>query len=252
MARLPLWVEVSGRHVLVVGGGNVGTRRALWFLEAGAEVVVAALEFSGKLREAASRSGGRLRLVKLDAKAEPQRLRELVEWADIVVIATDNAEVNELVWRLARELRRWVNDATNASRTELVVPYTAKVYGGGLSIAVTSEGLTGVAARHARDYIVECLESNEKLRVLFQVMAAAKKTLKELEPNPKKRLPVYFALEEELTRQPDLLSQNQLPKALEAAARVIAEKLGTPAGAVAEKLREKLEELNLETKKLKL
>jgi precorrin-2 dehydrogenase/sirohydrochlorin ferrochelatase len=223
--RLPLWVEVGDRRVLVVGGGGVGTRRALWFRRGGAEVTVAALEFSEELRRAAEGDDG-VRLVRLDALAERERLRELVGWADIVVIATDNPEVNRLVWEYARAARKWVNDATDASKTEIVVPYIGEVYGGWLKIAVTSEGLSGVAARHARDYAVKCLEENRALRTLFEVMASVKRVLKSVEPSAKRRLPVYFAVERRLMESKGLLEDGRVEEALKLAANTIAGSLG--------------------------
>jgi precorrin-2 dehydrogenase/sirohydrochlorin ferrochelatase len=223
--RVPLWVELEGKRVLVIGGGGVGTRRALWFRKGGAEVTVVALDFTDKLREAAEADNG-IRLVRLDVMAAREKLRELIEWADIVVIATDNAEVNRLVWEYARAARKWVNDATDASRTEIVVPYTGEVYGGWLKIAVTSEGLSGVAARHARDYAVKCLEENKALRTLFEVMASVKKTLKAVEPNAKRRIPLYFEVEKALMEKAELLCEDRVEEALGLAANIIAKRLG--------------------------
>ncbi|WP_367834253.1 NAD(P)-dependent oxidoreductase [Vulcanisaeta sp. JCM 16159] len=41
--RVPLFIEFSGRNVLIIGGGGVGTRRAIKFLLAGANVRVLSL-----------------------------------------------------------------------------------------------------------------------------------------------------------------------------------------------------------------
>jgi len=191
--RVPLWLEFKGRRVLVVGGGRVGTRRALKFLDAGAEVKVLSLWFSDELRRRA-REDKRLVLVEGDAGDE-ELLDELIRWADMVVIATDNPEVNEKVWRIAEKYRRWVNDATNAERTEVVVPYEAEVHG--LRIAVTSEGKTGVAARHARDRIVEVLSRDVEIKTLYDAMKEAKKILKATISNAKQRFPIYFKIEKD-------------------------------------------------------
>ncbi len=191
--RVPLWLEFGGRRVLVVGGGRVGTRRALKFLRAGAEVRVLSLWFSDELRREASRNP-RLVLVKADASDE-QLLDELVKWADMVVIATDNREVNEKVWRMAEKYRKWVNDATDAERTQVVVPYEGEVHG--LRFAVTSEGKTGVAARHARDRIGEWLSRDRELQALYDAMKEAKKILKATIPDAKKRFPIYFEIEKD-------------------------------------------------------
>ncbi len=192
--RIPLWLEMSNRRVLVVGGGNVGTRRALMFRRAGAEVRVVAKWFSDKLAEAAKKDNG-IRLIEADAGNE-EELEPHVEWADIVVIATDNEGVNNLVWRLAEKHRRLVNDATNAERTQVVVPYMGEAYNGGLKVAVTSEGRTGVAARNALQRILKCLERDEELRLLYDVMARLKPVLKKHVPIAKQRIPLYYEVED--------------------------------------------------------
>ena len=192
--RIPLWLEMRDKRVLVVGGGNVGTRRALKFLEAGAHVRVLSLYFSDTLREESSRNP-RLELVEGDASREDV-VREHVGWADIVVIATDKPEINSLVWNIAKSMRKWINDATNAERTEVVVPYEGTVFDG-LRFAVTSEGKSGVAARWARDRIKRCLEGDLELRTLFEAMTYAKQFMKKIIPDAKKRFPIYFEIEED-------------------------------------------------------
>lgn len=219
--RIPLWLEMSGRRVLVVGGGNVGTRRALMFRGAGAEVRVVAKWFSKRLTEAAERDNG-IRLIEADAGNE-EELKPHIEWADIVVIATDNEEVNNLVWRLAEKHRRWVNDATNAGRTQVVVPYMGEAYNGGLKVAVTSEGRTGVAARNALQKILECLERDEKLRILYDVMARLKPVLKKHIAVAKQRIPIYYEVEELV--KPLIEERKPLEEILEEVASYLAKRL---------------------------
>ena len=218
--RIPLWLEMEGRRVLVVGGGNVGTRRALKFLEAGARVRVLSLYFSDLLRREASRNP-RLELVEGDASREDV-VREHVGWADIVVIATDKPEVNELVWSIAKSMRKWVNDATNAERTEVVVPYEGEVFGG-LRFAVTSEGKSVVAARLARDRVKRCLERDLELKTLFEAMTYAKQFMKKAIPDAKKRFPIYFEIEKDpLFRE--AVRRGDVEKAKKRAEEIILEK----------------------------
>ena len=191
--RIPLWLEMGNRRVLVVGGGRVGTRRARMFREAGAQVRVVGLGFSEELWEAAAGDPG-LELIQLDA-SDPEALVPHVEWADIVVIATNEPRVNDAVWRLARERRRWVNDATDAARTEIVVPYRASFLGGALEVAVTTQGRSGVVARHALERIRGCLEGDEVLEKLYEAMWRVKPVLKALVPDGRQRFPVYFEAE---------------------------------------------------------
>ncbi len=208
--------------ILVVGGGAVGTRRALWFHDAGAVVKVVAKEFSVDLEKTAAKSH-RLELIKADVLADENLVEKLVNWADIVVIATDNPGVNEAIWKLAVRHRKLVNDATNAERTHIVVPYTAEVWG--LRIAVTSEGKSGVAARRARDRIVKCLESDEELKTLYETMVRVKKMLKEKIREPKKRIPLYFAIEADKEFK-KAIKDKDVEKAMKRAMEIIEEKLG--------------------------
>lgn len=216
--RIPLWVELEGRRVAVFGGGSVGTRRALMFRSAGAVVRVVGLEFSRELREKA-RVDPNLSLVEADAR-NASVVREVVEWADIVVIATSDTSVNKTVWETAKALGKWVNDATDATRTDIVVPYTLQVLGGAVEVAVTSEGRSGVVARRVRDVVRECLSREHGLALLYEVMWRVKPVLKTLIPDGRKRFPVYFRVEEALTR---IHGEASLDELLAEAARVIAE-----------------------------
>ncbi|RUM47392.1 MAG: bifunctional precorrin-2 dehydrogenase/sirohydrochlorin ferrochelatase [Hyperthermus sp.] len=220
MAKIPLWLEMKGRRVLVVGGGRVGARRALYFRSAGAEVRVVGLDFSRELIDAARRDD-RLKLVSLNVLEDARGLEELVEWADIVVVATSSPAANEKVWAIASARRKWVNDATDASRTEIVVPYRAAVLDDAVEIAVTSLGKSGVVARNIRDIAVECIEENSMIKLLYQVMWRVKPVLKTLIKDGRLRFPAYLSIEEAVK---EVLRKGQgLNDALKAAAEKIVE-----------------------------
>lgn len=188
--RIPLYIEMEGRNILVIGGGNVGTRRALKFLKSGANVKVVSKEFSPILMEEAGRES-RLHLVRANA-SNPEKLESLVEWAHIVVLATDNLELNRRISQLARKLGKLVNNATDASDTDIVVPFEAEVEG--IRVAVTTEGRAGVVARLATGRIEEMLRNDGELRTLMKVMSRAKEYMKKVISNPKERFPIYFEL----------------------------------------------------------
>lgn len=215
--RIPLWVEVKGRRVTVFGGGSVGTRRALMFRDAGATIRVVGLYFSRELRERAKSDDGII-LVEADARNRDV-VRENVEWADIVVIATSDNEVNRIVWETAKALGKWVNDATDAMRTDIIVPYTLEILDGAVKIAVTSEGKSGVVARRVRDIIKECFEGRNDIAILYEVMWRVKPVLKQLIPDGRQRFPVYFEVEKAVT---DKIGTSNVSTLLEEAAKVIA------------------------------
>jgi len=184
--RIPLWVEASRLKVLVFGGGSVGTRRAKFFHSAGARVRVVARDVSPEL-EALGVEIRRADLRQYDPRQD-------VEWADVVVIAVNDSELAERLFKLAEGMGKLVNDATDASRTHVVVPYEREVTG--LRIAVTSEGAAGTPARLSLDVIEECLEKSW-IPIFYAVYSALKKEAKAKIPDAKKRLRFYQMLAED-------------------------------------------------------
>jgi len=188
--RIPLFIEFNGRNVLVIGGGGVGTRRAVKFLLAGANVRVLSLEFSNELMHYAEQ--GKIELMRGDVNNE-ELLRKSIEWADLVVIATNDPAINERVREVARDLRKFFNDATNAEETEVVVPFESEI--NGIRIAVTTEGLSGIVARRALDKIMNFLREDEELMNMARVWYAVKSRLKEVVSDVRTRLSLYMELD---------------------------------------------------------
>ena len=179
---------------MVFGGGRVGTRRALKFLEAGARVRVVSLEFSRELLEEAERNP-RLELVKGDVSEID--LEGLLKGANLVVIAVPDEEARRRIWEAAERLGLLVNDATDAQATDVVVPYEASLFDGMLRVAVTSEGRSGVTARHALRKIVELLEGDVELRTMMEALWWAKRYMKSVIPDGRLRFPIYFEIEKD-------------------------------------------------------
>ncbi|WP_158543069.1 bifunctional precorrin-2 dehydrogenase/sirohydrochlorin ferrochelatase [Acidilobus sp. 7A] len=229
MTFIPLFIDVRGLKVTVFGGGSVGTRRALEFSSAGAKVVVVASQFSHEL-EAAARAG-HVELVR-ESLSPGSDVDRFIRGSFLVVIATSDSSLNSYLASRARELGVLVNNATEALEGNAVYPFTAEPIEG-LKVAVTTLGLSGVAARRARDRIAECLGSDRYLALLLSVMAKFKVMLKESVSDPKVRVPLYFKVAEDqlfnrLIEQGD--EEGALRRALEIAR---ADAGGTSAGSAA-------------------
>jgi len=191
LTYLPLFIDLSGKRVVVFGGGSVGTRRALEFARAGAKVTVVADRFSQELEVAAR--GGALELIR--ASLSPgDDVTGYLRGALLAVIATSDQALNGYLARRARELGVLVNNATEASEGDVVFPFRAEPLPG-LHIAVTTLGASGVAARWARDRASKCLSSDNELRTLLEAMSAFKRELKARVPDVRRRLELYFKVE---------------------------------------------------------
>jgi len=138
----PLMVDLSGRLVVIVGGGNVGTRKAIGLLEAGA----------GKVRVVSPQYHTQMpaNVEKILAEYEPHHL----EGATLVFAATDRALVNAKVVTDARERGILVNRA-DSEEADFSTP--ALLREGPVTIAVATGGSPAIAAK-IRDGIKETLD----------------------------------------------------------------------------------------------
>ena len=142
--RYPLFLDVSGRRVLVVGGGPVAARRARALYEAGAHVVVIAPEISDEI-----------------AAAELHRRRfepDDVDGAWLVLACTDDREVNAVVASAAAERGIWCARADDANASAAWVPAAGVV--DDVQIALTAGG-DPARARELRDGALRALHAGE-------------------------------------------------------------------------------------------
>lgn len=138
---LPLFADLRGRAVLVVGGGVVARRKVAWLVEAGAKVKVAAGEPEPKLK------------TWIDA----QRVQWLqgtfdLAWLDdawLVVAASRDRVLNQRVAEAANARRLLVNAVDDAEASSFHVP--SRVRRGLLQVAISTGGAAPVLARRLRE-----------------------------------------------------------------------------------------------------
>ncbi|HEY3257620.1 MAG TPA: NAD(P)-dependent oxidoreductase [Gemmatimonadaceae bacterium] len=150
MSLIPLGFQGESINVLVVGGGHVGTRRALALLEAGARVRVIGPEISAEL-EAESLHNDRLSLERRQYSGDAD-----VAEAALIVAATASAAVNERIARDARAANRAVNVADAPDKGSFVFLATHRA--GPITIGVSTGGVPNAAGR-IRDSIAKRIDS---------------------------------------------------------------------------------------------
>ena len=137
MSAYPIALNGQRLRALVVGGGAVGTRKALALLDAGADVRVVAPEISAELAQLEAQN----RLAVLHAPYGPDALGD----ATVVIAATSSRDVNSTVAADARERGKLVNvaDAPDEGDFHGMAVHRS----GDLTIAVSTGGVPGAAAR---------------------------------------------------------------------------------------------------------
>ena len=148
MKLYPLFADLAGRRVLVVGGGAVAERKAAALLEAGAAVTVGALAATENLQAWAA--AGRIEL-RLDGFEQA--------WLDgcwLVIAATGEPLLNRRIATLAEKRRLFVNVVDDAELCSFHVP--AVIDRDPVTIAISSGGTAPVLARLLREGLESLLD----------------------------------------------------------------------------------------------
>lgn len=169
MGWTPLYLEMQDKNILIVGSGEVGKRRALRFLKSGANVLITAGHPSDELE-------------KLGASYEPQHnLPELVKWADIVVVASGDHQLNKEVSFLAED--KLINRADYPEEGNLIVP--SSFFIGDVQFSIFTQGKSPLMAKELRKRIQAVVQEKDILQLELQHFT--RQLLKEKVGDQKKR-----------------------------------------------------------------
>jgi precorrin-2 dehydrogenase/sirohydrochlorin ferrochelatase len=140
MAKYPIFLELGGRRVVLVGGGAVAVRKAEALVEAGARLVVVDHKPSDPMIDLGTRHGAEL----IRARYSKQYIAEAV----LVIAATDDRKINEQVYQDCQELEILCNVVDDPEHCDFFVP--AVVKRGDLQVAIGTEGYCPAYAGHLR------------------------------------------------------------------------------------------------------
>jgi precorrin-2 dehydrogenase/sirohydrochlorin ferrochelatase len=136
----PVYLDVRGVLVLVVGAGRVGIRKIAALVEAGARVRVVAPDVTGELDES-----------ELEALHHRPYERSDLDGVRLVVTATGVDQVDSTVAADATDRGIWVNAADRPADCSFILPAVARA--GDLRVAVSSDGTSPAIASWLRDRI---------------------------------------------------------------------------------------------------
>jgi len=140
-------LDLSGRKIVICGGGSVGERKAELFCGC-ADTLVVSLEFSQRLQEL--ESSGQIQLVTLDLLAAlDSELREIISGAFIVIPATSNFELNQKITDIAQENNILINQVDALG--SVVVPSVIKR--GDLVIGISTLGHSPAVSKYTRKQV---------------------------------------------------------------------------------------------------
>lgn len=130
MAVFPLFTDLSGKKCIIVGGGEVASRKVDVLLKFDAELVVIAPEVDRSIRELEGR--GRVKVLQKEYSEGD------IDNAVLVVAATSSFEVNDCVFRDARKRNIPVNTMDDPEKCTFYFPSVIKR--GDLTVGISTSG----------------------------------------------------------------------------------------------------------------
>ncbi|MFI3313765.1 MAG: bifunctional precorrin-2 dehydrogenase/sirohydrochlorin ferrochelatase [Eubacteriales bacterium] len=142
-AFFPLFVDISGRHFLVYGGGKIASRRIGILVDFGAKITVIAPEI---LPETA-----KLPITHIAQPFVPDAMPQ----ADFVLAATNNKAVNSQIVALCRSRGIPVNNGANQTECDFHFPAIARKGSlvAGINAAGTDHSLVKTVAQKIRNLL---------------------------------------------------------------------------------------------------
>lgn len=150
MDYLPLFADLAGRPVLVVGGGDIAARKIELLRRAGARIQIASRELCPELQALLDEQ----QLEWLATSFEPAQLDKVF----LVIAATDDNALNAQVYDEANARHKLVNVVDDQPKCSFIFP--SIVDRSPLVVAISSSGTAPVLARMLREKLETLLPSH--------------------------------------------------------------------------------------------
>ena len=164
-----LYLKTSNLNVFILGTGEVATRRANKFLDHGANVKLAGNHLSSDLES------------KGAVLCSVSEVDDLVNWADLVVVANNDEKLAEYVCEISHD--KLINRADFPQKGDVIVPTSFNI--GEIEISIFTNGKSPLMARQLRKKIQSIITDEDILEIELQDFARGK--LKEIVEDQKIR-----------------------------------------------------------------
>ena len=206
MGLTPLFLEMKNKHVLIIGTGSVGIRRARRFLDVDATVSILAHSIDPEIKEEFLEKGA---IFYEDSERD-----RLIDEADLVVVATNNLELNEEIAVKAKD--KLVNCASNIDLSNVIVPSTFKL--GSVTVSLYTDSKSPLMAKELRKKNQSVITPEDILNIELQEQV--RQLLKENIDSQAERKKMMIKIKEDETVQKYISQHN-----LEEAVKYVQEKL---------------------------
>ncbi len=157
MSYYPIFIDLQGKKVIVVGGGTVAQRKIETLLEYGAAIHVIARQLTPTLNEYVEE--GKMKLLGREFR------ESYLNGAFVVIAATDDPLMNRQISENAREKGLLVNAVDQPSDCNFIVPSILRR--GDLLIAVSTSGKSPALAKKVRETLEKKFGSEYELLLIL-------------------------------------------------------------------------------------
>ena len=189
-----IYLKTSDLNVFILGTGEVATRRANRFLDHGANVRLAGSGISSDLMDKGAE------LYSYDDADE------LVEWADLVIVASADEEMSDYVSNISGD--KLINRADYPRKGNVIVPTSFNI--GDIEISIFTNGKSPLMARQLRKKIQSIITEEDILEIELQDYARSR--LKEVTEDQKQRRKCLYEIFEDETIN-ELIESRQIDDA---------------------------------------
>ncbi|MEM2099520.1 MAG: bifunctional precorrin-2 dehydrogenase/sirohydrochlorin ferrochelatase [Candidatus Bathyarchaeia archaeon] len=181
-------LKLNGKQIIVVGGGSEAYRKALNFVNSGAEILFVSKSFSENIKSLSHSCGASLLITEVHDAAT--FIGSLQPKPDLLVAATNDKDLNTQLVYQAKKLGCLAYSVDNPSISDFSLPAVTKV--GDVQIAVSTSGKSPAMARTLRKRIAHMIKEEDLLKINLQ--AFARSILKEQVYSQKVRRQLLYEL----------------------------------------------------------
>jgi precorrin-2 dehydrogenase/sirohydrochlorin ferrochelatase len=172
---IPLFVDCTGRRIVIFGGGDVAARKAAYF-SGKADITVVSRSFVPAFDEL------KITRQELDlAKATGKKLAHILTGAFLVIAAVSDPEVNNRIGRLCKATGILFNNA-DGETGDVILP--AVSHGNNYTLAISTGGNSPAVSRYIREQLEDTFPALDDMIALQDRL---REVLKVQEPDQKKR-----------------------------------------------------------------
>jgi len=175
----PVFLDINARNCLVIGGGSVGTRKALALVESGANVTVISPAVTDTLKSLARRGTINLK-TRTYCSAD-------MEGMFLVFGATNQETLNRQINQDAERLNMLCNIADRPAVCNFILPATVKR--GDLVIAISTSGKSPAFAKELRKHLET--QFGDEYATLLTLMGRIRSLLLKEKHAPEEHKPIF-------------------------------------------------------------